>query len=83
MKTFKTYYLQLTGTRRRKFKHQVMQRTGWSNSTFYYKCDHENITRLEEEVIDTILRIFHNEDRAEKRFIEKYYANRQKRYIIH
>ena len=36
MKTFKRYYLQLTGSRRRQFKRVVMQRTGWSNSTFYY-----------------------------------------------
>lgn len=74
MKTFKLYYLQLSGSRKRQFKQQVMLRTGWSNSTFYYKCDHENVTKLESEVIRTILTHFRNEDRAQQRFIDKYYA---------
>ena len=74
MKTFKRYYLQLTGTRRRQFKRQVMQRTGWSNSTFYYKCEHANVTKLEDEVINIILNHYRNEDRAQQRFVEKYYA---------
>ena len=78
MKAFKNYYLQLTGTRRRQFKHQVMQRTGWSNSTFYYKCDHENITKLEKEVIKGILNVFRNEDRAKQRFIDKYYEGQHR-----
>ena len=58
MKSFKSFYEQLYGSRRRQFKNQVMQRTGWSNSTFYYKCDHENLTKLEDEVIDTIIARF-------------------------
>ena len=74
MKAFKRYYLQLSGSRKRMFKHQVMQRTGWSNSTFYYKCDHANVTKLENEVIDSVLAHYRNEDRAQQRFIDKYYA---------
>ena len=74
MKTFKRYYLQLTGSRRRQFKRVVMQRTGWSKSTFYYKCEHANVTKLEDEVINQILNHYRNEDRAQQRFVEKYYA---------
>lgn len=76
MKDFKNYYQQLTGSRRRKFKQQVMQRTGWSNSTFYYKCDHENVTKLEQEVLKAILVVYRNEDRSHQRFIDKYYSTR-------
>lgn len=74
IKSFKRYYLQLTGSRRRQFKRVVMQRTGWSNSTFYYKCEHANVTKLEDEVINQILNHYRNEDRAQQRFVEKYYA---------
>ncbi|MBQ6978066.1 MAG: hypothetical protein IJQ18_05495 [Paludibacteraceae bacterium] len=78
MKSFKSYYEQLCGSRRRNFKRLVMQRTGWSNSTFYYKCEHENLTKLEDEVIDTILARFRYADRSQERFAENYY----KRYHI-
>ncbi len=81
MKTFKYYYLQLSGTRRRRFKNLVMERTGWSNSTFYYKCDHENVTKLESEVIKSILAVFRNEDRAQQRFVERYY-NQQHQFSL-
>ena len=73
MKSFKSFYEQLYGSRRRQFKNQVMQRTGWSNSTFYYKCDHENLTKLEDEVVDTIIARFRYADRSQERFAERYY----------
>ncbi len=73
MKSFKNYYMQLSGSRRRNFKRVVMQRTGWSNSTFYYKCEHENVTKLENEVINTILARFRYADRELERFAEKFY----------
>ncbi len=73
MKSFKNYYMQLSGSRRRNFKRVVMQRTGWSNSTFYYKCEHENVTKLEDEVINTILSRFRYADREQERIAEKFY----------
>lgn len=73
MKSFKSYYMQLSGSRRRNFKRVVMQRTGWSNSTFYYKCEHENVTKLEDEVINTILARFRYADREQERIAEKFY----------
>ena len=73
MKSFKNYYMQLSGSRRRNFKRVVMQRTGWSNSTFYYKCEHENVTKLEDEVINTILARFRYADREQGRIAEKFY----------
>ncbi len=73
MKSFKSYYEQLYGSRRRNFKRLVMQRTGWSNSTFYYKCEHENVTKLEDEVINTILARFRYADREQERIAEKFY----------
>jgi len=73
MKSFKNYYMQLSGSRRRNFKRAVMQRTGWSNSTFYYKCEHENVTKLEDEVINTILARFRYADREQERIAEKFY----------
>lgn len=73
MKSFKNYYMQLSGSRRRNFKRVVMQRTGWSNSTFYYKCEHENVTKLEDEVINTILARFRYADREQERIAEKFY----------
>ena len=73
MKSFKNYYMQLSGSRRRNFKRVVMQRTGWSNSTFYYKCEHENMTKLEDEVINTILARFRYADREQERIAEKFY----------
>ena len=73
MKSFKSYYEQLCGSRRRNFKRLVMQRTGWSNSTFYYKCEHENVTKLEVEVINTILARFRYADREQERIAEKFY----------
>jgi hypothetical protein len=73
MKSFKNYYMQLSGSRRRNFKRVVMQRTGWSNSTFYYKCEHENVTKLEDEVINTILARFRYADREQERIVEKFY----------
>jgi hypothetical protein len=65
--------MQLSGSRRRNFKRAVMQRTGWSNSTFYYKCEHENVTKLEDEVINTILARFRYADREQERIAEKFY----------
>ena len=65
--------MQLSGSRRRNFKRVVMQRTGWSNSTFYYKCEHENVTKLEDEVINTILSRFRYADREQERIAEKFY----------
>ena len=79
MKSFKSFYEQLYGSRRRQFKNQVMQRTGWSNSTFYYKCDHENLTKLEDEVVDTIIARFRYADRSQERFAARYYQ----KYHIH
>lgn len=73
MKSFKNYYMQLSGSRRRNFKRAVMQRTGWSNSTFYYKCEHENVTKLEDEVINTILARFRYADHEQERIAEKFY----------
>lgn len=73
MKSFKNYYMQLSGSRRRNFKRVVMQCTGWSNSTFYYKCEHENVTKLEDEVINTILARFRYADREQERIAEKFY----------
>ena len=73
MKSFKSYYEQLCGSRRRNFKRLVMQRTGWSNSTFYYKREHGNITRLEYEAIYDIINLLKREIRAEQRFVDNYY----------
>jgi hypothetical protein len=53
-----------------------MQRTGWSNSTFYYKREHGNITRLEYEAIYDIINLLKREIRAEQRFVENYYRTK-------
>jgi hypothetical protein len=50
-----------------------MARTGWSNSTFYYKSVHGNITRLEYEAIYDIINLLKREIRAEQRFVDNYY----------
>lgn len=73
MNVLNSFYLKLTGSRRRDFKSQVMKSTGWSNSTFYYKCQNGNITKLEHAAIKVVMTPFKNEDRAQQRFIEKYY----------
>ena len=73
MNYLNNFYLQLPAPKRKNFKQTVMQRTGWSNSTFYYKCDHENLTKLEDEVIDTIIARFRYADRSQQRFAERYY----------
>ena len=73
MNYLRNFYLQLPSPKRKNFKQTVMQRTGWSNSTFYYKCDHENLTKLEDEVVDTIIARFRYADRSQQRFAEKYY----------
>ncbi len=74
MKTFRTFYLQLPNTRRKEFKKDVMKRTGWSNSTFYYKSTHNNITRLEREVVLSAIGRFTRQDRATARLLEQYYG---------
>lgn len=73
-----SYYLKLTGSRRRTFKLQVMKATGWSNSTFYYKCQNGNLTKLEQIAIKAVIAPFKNEDRAQQRFIEKYYIQQHR-----
>jgi len=61
MISFKPFYLALGYKRRQAFKRQVMIRTGWSNSTFYYKCDNDNMNKLEQEVLSEIMTRFCNE----------------------
>jgi hypothetical protein len=73
MNYLNNFYLQLPAPKRKNFKQTVMQRTGWSNSTFYYKREHENVTKLEDEVINTILARFRYADREQERIAEKFY----------
>ena len=73
MNYLRNFYLQLPAPKRKNFKQTVMARTGWSNSTFYYKSVHENITRLEYEAIYDIINLLKREIRAEQRFVDNYY----------
>jgi len=75
MKSFRLFYLQLSDPRRKVFKKEVMARTGWSNSTFYYKSTHDNVTILELAVIRDIVARFKRENRSQERFIEQYYTH--------
>ena len=61
MISFKLFYLALGYKRRQAFKRQFMNRTGWSNSTFYYKCDNDNMNKLEQEVVSEIMTRFYKE----------------------
>ena len=73
MTYLRNFYLQLPAPKRKNFKQTVMARTGWSNSTFYYKSVHGNITRLEYEAIYDIINLLKREIRAEQRFVDNYY----------
>ena len=76
MNYLRNFYLQLPAPKRKNFKQTVMARTGWSNSTFYYKSVHGNITRLEYEAIYDIINFLKREIRAEQRFVENYYRSK-------
>ena len=76
MNYLNNFYLQLPAPKRKNFKQTVMQRTGWSNPTFYYKREHGNITRLEYEAIYDIINLLKREIRAEQRFVENYYRTK-------
>ena len=73
MNYLRNFYLQLPAPKRKNIKQTVMARTGWSNSTFYYKSVHGNITRLEYEAIYDIINLLKREIRAEQRFVDNYY----------
>ena len=73
MNYLRNFYLQLPAPKRKNVKQTVMARTGWSNSTFYYKSVHGNITRLEYEAIYDIINLLKREIRAEQRFVDNYY----------
>lgn len=73
MNYLRNFYLQLPAPKRKNLKQTVMARTGWSNSTFYYKSVHGNITRLEYEAIYDIINLLKREIRAEQRFVDNYY----------
>ena len=73
MNYLRNFYLQLPAPKRKNFKQTVMARAGWSNSTFYYKSVHGNITRLEYEAIYDIINLLKREIRAEQRFVDNYY----------
>lgn len=73
MNYLRNFYLQLPSPKRKNFKQTVMQRTGWSNSTFYYKSEHGNLTRLEYEAIYDIINLLKREIRAEQRFVDTHY----------
>ena len=74
MNYLRNFYLQLPSPKRKNFKQTVMQRTGWSNSTFYYKSEHGNLTRLEYEAIYDIINLLKREIRAEQRFVDTHYS---------
>lgn len=73
---FRNFYLQLPSPKRKTFKQSVMERTGWSNSTFYYKSEHSNLTRLEFEAVQSIINLVKREMQAEQRFVERHYSSR-------